>query len=413
MPNTESSFGAIFTGSTSPTSRPKNIVAQKRGLGESEKVAGSSMTAASARPGLPVPHSSTSFSSNYDTGLSSAASTRSDSSSDGLGQYIDRRLDSLDHLSPNEGVGRVTSLIDMDFICLYRSGRIVQVYRLLEQLASSRYLLRSDLASALLVTVRHEVALELAQDTGMAENGGSIVLADDEIGLVVTIQLHTDGFHVKYWRTSSVGGNVVFEIYSRSTLGVSTHDATTAMDYDVEASLKRSVHSNQPERVSHSFLCQGTCKDASDRDMNLQTWAFFVLGLGLIALVLGLQSVSSSKKVLWRYSAVSRRSPRGHWHRRRSFGLVQKRMIYALPFLIVLVAEISAKSAGGNQDGASHEASFVSRLSSQLASVLPGSLSEKLPSGNVLDDQTAELDMGPNTGTDDDVAVSSINLSEI
>ena len=439
---TESSFdavGGISTSSSTPatshhelsgilerlTFRPESLVAQKRGLGDYEKVAGSSMTAASARPGLPVDpvrHSLSSLSLKYDAGLSSAVGTLFEPPSDGHEQY--RRPVSLE--TPlNGGVDLMTSLIDMDFVCLHRSGRIGKVHRLLEQLASSRHLLRSGLASALLAIVWHEISLELAQDEDMAQNGGSIVLANDEIGLVVTIQLHTGGFHINYWRARSVGRNDLSEV-GRSSLGVPTHDASTAMDYSVEASLKRSVHSNQPERVSHPSLCQGICKGVSDGDMNLHNWAFFVLGLGFTALLLGLQTVLSSKQVLWRYSAVSwhrRRSPRGHWHRRRSFGLVQKRMIYALPFLIVLVAEISAGSVGGaetskaNQDGAGHEASFVSRLSSQLASVLPGSLSEKVLSDSILDDATATVELRLSDATmpraDENAAVSIVGLSEI
>ena len=44
----------------------------------------------------------------------------------------------------------MTSLIDMDFVYLYCSGRIGKVHRLLDQTASSRCLLRSDTASTLL-----------------------------------------------------------------------------------------------------------------------------------------------------------------------------------------------------------------------------------------------------------------------
>ena len=91
-------------------------------------------------------------------------------------------------------------------------------------------------------------------------------------------------------------------------------------------------------------------------------------------------------------------------------------MIYALPILIVFIAEISAGSVEGadtskaNQDGASYEASFVSRLSSQLASVLP----EKSPD-SIHDDPTAELGLTATTmpSTDDTVPVSIIELSEI
>ena len=406
------------------TFRPKSLAAQKSNLhvGEYEKAIGSSMTAASARLGLPVPRSSSSLNSKYGVGLSSVAGTRAGYPTNVSEKY--HHTTSLG-LPLDGGVDLMMKLIDMD--CLYRSGWIGKVHRLLEQLGSSRHLLRADLASALLVSIRREIAIDLAQDKGMAVTGGSIVLVDGEIGLVVTIQLHTSGFHINYWRVSSVGGNVVSKIYCRSTLGVSTHDATTAMDYDVEASLKRSVHSNQPERVSHPSLCQGTCKGAPDGDMNLHTWAFFVLGLGFTALLLGLQTVESSKKVLWRYSAAvswhRRRNPRGHWHRRQTFGLVQKRMIYALPFLVVLVAEISAGSVGGaetskaTQDGAGHEASFVSRLSSQLTSVLHGSLSEKVLPDSILTDPTATVELGLSDSTrpsaDDNAAVSIIGLSEI
>lgn len=240
--------------------------------------------------------------------------------------------------------------------------------------------------------------------TGMAEDGGSIVLANDKGGLVVPIQLRSGGFHVKHLRTGKTGRSGALEV-GPSTIGLSTHnDMSTAMDYNVEASLKRSVHGNQHERVFFPSLCQD--KGDSEKDMNLHTWEFFVFGLGMIFLLLAVSFVLSSGKVRSLCSAVSwhrRLTSRGKHHHRRSLGLVQKRMIYALPLLVVLVAEISAESVGGietskaNQDEASHEASFVSRLSSQLASVLSGSLSKKILSESILEDPAATATVGSST----------------
>ena len=301
----------------------------------------------------------------------------------------------------------MTSLIDTHFDCLYCSCRIGQAYRLLDQLAASRHLLRSDICDTLLASIRREIALELAHDTGIAEDGGSIALANDESGLGVTIQLRSGGFHVKHLRTGKIGRSGEAEV-GPSTIGLSTHnDMSTAMDYNVEASLKRSAHGNRPEHVSYPSFCQG--KGASDGDVNLHPWAFFVLGLGTIFLLLTLSFVLSSEKVRSLCSTVSwhrRLSPRGQKRCRRSFGLVQKRMIYALPLLIVLVAEISAGSVGGDKDQARREASFVSRLSR----VLPGSPSKKILSESILDDQTATAEVRSSAtarpSTDDNVAVS-------
>ena len=239
------------------------------------------MTAASARPGLPVDpvqHFSSSLSSRYGAGLSPAAGAPLGSPSDGAEQYMDRRLDSLDHFSPNEGVDLTTSLIDMGFVCLYRSGRIGQAHRLLDQLASSRHLMRSDLLNALFVSIQHEIALEFSPNKGFVENGGSIVLADDEGGLVVTIELRRGGSHAKYWRTSKIGENDLFEV------GRSAHSPSIVMGDDFEHSLERILFSKQPGRFYYPSLCQG--KGAPDGDMNLHTWAFFVLGLGTISFLL-------------------------------------------------------------------------------------------------------------------------------
>ena len=61
-------------------------------------------------------------------------------------------------------------------------------------------------------------ALDLAHDTSMAEDGGSIVLANDEIGLVVTIQRRSGGFHAKYLRTGKAGRRGAFEVSISSCL---------------------------------------------------------------------------------------------------------------------------------------------------------------------------------------------------
>ena len=413
----ESSFNVV--GITSPTTthhemngildrlafRPKSLAAQKRGLGEYKTAAISSMTAASARLRvLPVQHSSTLPSSKYDIGLSSATGARFESTSDDLEQDMDRRSTSLDHLS---GVDLMTSLIDMDFICLYCPGRIGQAYHLLEQLASSRHLLRPGLNSALFVSFRHEIALEHAQDTGMAKTGGSIVLADDENGLVVTIQLHGGRFHVKYWRKNKTGRNDMPE-----------GGPCRAIVDKGEASVERTLFSNQDGSVSYPSLCQG--QGAFNEGISVHSWALFFLGICLIALRFGLRFALSSENVVWRYSGVvwrCRLSPRDKRHRRRSPGISRKRMIYALPLLVVLIAEISAGSTGGPdtpktiQDDSGSPAdsvpSFLSRVTSQFASIVSSSSVETTAWDMSLGAQNTEV--GIRGSTDNDVAAVSRN----
>ena len=107
-------------------------------------------------------------------GLSSAAGTRSDNSSDEHEQY--RRPTSLEK-PLDGGVDLMTSLIDVDFVCLYCSGRIGKVHRLLDQKASSRCLLRSDIASTLLGPA--QVVISSASSSVGGDTAGSAsALAD-------------------------------------------------------------------------------------------------------------------------------------------------------------------------------------------------------------------------------------------
>ena len=177
------------------TFRPKSLAARKFNLhvGEYEKAASSSTTAASARLGLPVRYSSTSSISKYGVGLSSTAGTCPSYPTNGREQY--HHTTGLE-LALRGGVDVMMKFIEMDFVCLYCSGRIGQAYRLLERLASSRHLFRSDLASTLVASIQHEIALELAQDKVMAQSGKSIVRADDESALVVAIHDFQNRFYL-------------------------------------------------------------------------------------------------------------------------------------------------------------------------------------------------------------------------
>ena len=110
-------------------------------------------------------------------GVSSAAGTRSDNPSDEHEQY--RRPTSLEK-PLNGGVDLMTSLIDMDFVYLYCSGRIGKVHRLLDQTASSRCLLRSDTASTLLGPAQVVVVSSSASSSSVGGDtaGSAPTLAD-------------------------------------------------------------------------------------------------------------------------------------------------------------------------------------------------------------------------------------------